>query len=127
MQLVATANSSYHSSHQVLLVRKGVGVDGIQDITPGLRVEVHITGKVPRSGHAIVEYELFKTFSKMKKILYLPQTASCSCKSKNEPLRLVTIPSVAESCRHCRRGLVGRGHHLSAVVFCQGLQWEAVV
>ena len=67
MQLVATANSSYHSPHQVLLVRKGVGVDGIQDITPGLRVEVHITGKVPRSGHAIVEYELFKTFSKMKK------------------------------------------------------------
>ena len=69
MQLVATANSSYHSPHQVLLVRKGVGVDGIQDITPGLRVEVHITGKVPRSGHAIVEYELFKTFSKMKKFV----------------------------------------------------------
>ena len=69
MQLVATANSSYHSPHQVLLVRKGVGVDGIQDITPGLRVEVHITGKVPRSGHAIVKYVLFKKISNMKKFV----------------------------------------------------------
>ena len=75
MQLVATATPSNPSPDQVLLVGKGVRVDGIQYITPGLRVEVHITGEGVVSKSSIT----FNTFSKMKKFLiFLRWKFACS-------------------------------------------------